>query len=130
MAADVTGNLTQAGIEVLSAPGVSEHIDFITSITYEGQLEAAGKVYLDWYMLTQVRARGFTFRCHLGCTLYLVRFARKHECIDTRSHAMVASVRAVSLHGYTLLTLQMPCHGMVCGTVYQCSSCTWCSPLS
>ena len=59
MAADVIGNLTQAGIEVLSAPGLSTHIDFVNATTYEGQLEASGKVYLDWYMLTQVRARGF-----------------------------------------------------------------------
>jgi hypothetical protein len=56
MAADVVGNLTQAGIEVLSAPGVSTHIDFVNSTNYEEQLEAAGKAYLDWYMLTQVRA--------------------------------------------------------------------------
>ena len=55
VAADVVGNLTQAGVEVLSAPGLSTHIDFVNSTTYEGQLEAAGKVYLDWYMLTQAR---------------------------------------------------------------------------
>ena len=37
-------------------PGVSEHIDFVAkNITYEEQLEAAGKAYLDWYMLSQVQ---------------------------------------------------------------------------
>ena len=43
-------------LQVLSAPGVSEHIDFVAkNITYEEQLEAAGKAYLDWYMLSQVQ---------------------------------------------------------------------------
>ena len=66
MAAEVTSGLTQAGIEVLAAPGESTHIDFVNSTSYEGQLEAAGKAYLDWYMLTQVRGpgvRGFAVVC-------------------------------------------------------------------
>ena len=49
------GNLTQAGIMVLSAPGLSTHIDFVNATSYEEELRSAGKAYLDWYMLTQVR---------------------------------------------------------------------------
>jgi hypothetical protein len=59
IAAEVTDDLIKAGIEVLAAPGESTHIDFVNSTNYEEQLEAAGKAYLDWYMLTQVRCRGW-----------------------------------------------------------------------
>ena len=55
IAAEVSDLLTKSGIEVLAAPGESTHIDFVNSTSYEEQLEAAGKAYLDWYMLTQVR---------------------------------------------------------------------------
>jgi hypothetical protein len=54
IAAEVTDDLIKAGIEVLAAPGESTHIDFVNSTNYEEQLEAAGKAYLDWYMLTQM----------------------------------------------------------------------------
>ena len=41
---------------MLLAPGVSEHLDFVAqNASYEQQLQSAGKAYLDWYMLSQVR---------------------------------------------------------------------------
>ena len=55
VSAEVAGNLTQRGIEVLQAPGESQHLDFVNRTTsYEEQVQSAGKAYLDWYMLRQV----------------------------------------------------------------------------
>ena len=54
----MSASLTLRGIEVLAAPGVSEHLDFVNAAaSYEEQLRAAGKAYLDWYMLRQVAGR-------------------------------------------------------------------------
>lgn len=58
--------LTQAlrCLQVLQAPGESEHLDFVNRTTsYEEQLQSAGKAYLDWHMLRQV---------HMGVTIYLM----------------------------------------------------------
>jgi len=52
-------SLKLVGLQVLSAAGVSEHLDFVAqNATYEEQLQSAGKAYLDWYMLSQVRGSG------------------------------------------------------------------------
>jgi len=59
VAAEVASNLTARGVQVLAAPGESEHLDFVDrTISYEDQLQVAGKAYLDWYMLSQVRGLG------------------------------------------------------------------------
>ena len=51
----MASNLTAHGMQVLAAPGESEHLDFVDrTISYEDQLQVAGKAYLDWYMLSQV----------------------------------------------------------------------------
>jgi len=56
VAADVARNLTARGMQVMAAPGESEHLDFVDrTVSYEEQLQVAGKAYLDWYMLSQVQ---------------------------------------------------------------------------
>ena len=56
---DLTASLTAQGIGVVTSEGMPMHIDFLKATSTEGREEllvAASKVYLDWYMLTQVRS--------------------------------------------------------------------------
>jgi len=50
--------LARHKIEVVSAPGEAIHIDWVntTASTPEDLVQQASKTYLDWHMLTQVRA--------------------------------------------------------------------------
>ena len=51
-------NMTALGIPTITAPGESFHIDWINATeNRETLIGVASKSYLDWYMLTQVRAR-------------------------------------------------------------------------
>ena len=52
--------LSQHGLEVVTAPGEAIHIDWVntTAATPEELIEQASKTYLDWYLLTQVRSSG------------------------------------------------------------------------
>ena len=65
-------NMTALGIPTVVSPGKTLHIDWVnaTTSTPETLLELAGKSYVDWYMLTQARAKRDTtaVRCAL-CAL-------------------------------------------------------------
>ena len=60
MAKLFVGNATERGIPIVQAPGESLHIDWVnvTAMDQETLIRTASKSYLDWYMLTQARARG------------------------------------------------------------------------
>ena len=52
-------NMTAVGIPTITAPGKTVHFDWVNGSTAPlvELLEAARKTYLDWFMLTQARAR-------------------------------------------------------------------------
>ena len=56
--------LARHKIEVVSAPGEAIHIDWVntTAATPEDLVQQASKTYLDWHMLTQVRAASMPLR--------------------------------------------------------------------
>jgi ribose/xylose/arabinose/galactoside ABC-type transport system permease subunit len=57
--ATLSASLTARGIGVVTSDGTPMHIDFLEATPTETREQlsvTASKVYLDWYMLTQVRA--------------------------------------------------------------------------
>jgi hypothetical protein len=60
---NLTASLTARGIGVVTSDGMPMHIRFLKATSAETREEVtvtASKVFLDWYMLTQVRSAKLT----------------------------------------------------------------------